>query len=167
MSRETTSRLGTNLLFGAIAGFVATGAMTSAMARLHRQLPISERYPLPPREITELTVGGPSEALVRDEAMAAHFLYGAVTGALVAGVRSRPTVTEGAIAGLAIWAGSYFGWVPALGILEPASKHPPRRNALMISAHLVWGSATALVLGELFLARATILKSGPLNDAQN
>ena len=43
--------------------------------------------------------------------------------------------------GLAVWAGSYLGLLPALGIMSPATDHPLRRTALMIAAHLVWGSA--------------------------
>lgn len=69
------------------------------------------------------------------------------------------------MAGAAIWAGSYFGWVPALGILTPASEHPRRRNALMIAAHIVWGATTALALRELLFARRTILNDRPIEDA--
>jgi hypothetical protein len=42
-----------------------------------------------------------------------------------------------------------MGWLPALGILQPATKHPAQRNALMIVAHLVWGSVTGLVFAAL------------------
>jgi uncharacterized membrane protein YagU involved in acid resistance len=97
--------------------------------------------------------------------MIAHFVYGGACGALVAALRARPSLAEGAAAGVAIWAGSYFGWIPAFGILRPASSHPPRRNALMIAAHMVWGAATALALSELALARATILNGRPSRDA--
>lgn len=165
MDDAAPASLRTRLLLGAIAGFVATAAMTSAMARLHRRLPDAERYPLPPRETTEVVAGGVDDALVTDEAMAAHFLYGAATGAIVAAIDPRPGIARGMLAGVGIWAGSYFGWVPGLGILKPASDHPARRNALMIGAHLVWGSATSLVLHELNLARETILKSRGLRDA--
>ena len=37
---------------GLIAGIVATGPMTAAMILWHRRLPLDQRYPLPPREIT-------------------------------------------------------------------------------------------------------------------
>lgn len=161
---DAEPRLTTKLLFGAIAGFVATAAMTSAMARLHRRLPKDERYPLPPREITEGLIGG-EDGTLRDAAMAAHFLYGAGCGALLAAARPEPHPIEGAAAGAAIWTGSYFGWVPAFGILRPASDHPPRRNALMIAAHLVWGAAAAVTLNELFRARRTILNDRPPEDA--
>jgi hypothetical protein len=46
--------------------------------------------------------------------------------------------------GVAIWAGSYLGWLPTVGILTPATRHPWRRNLLMIVAHVIWGVA----LGE-------------------
>lgn len=39
-----------------------------------------------------------------------------------------------------VWSGSYLGLLPALNILPPATEHPPGRNALMIAAHVVWGS---------------------------
>lgn len=164
MRNDAPPRLATRLLLGGIAGFAATLAMTSAMARMHRRLPEKERYPLPPREITERVMNGPDEA-IRDSAMAAHFAYGAACGALVGALRRAPGPIEGAVAGVAIWAGSYFGWVPVLGILKPASRHPGRRNALMIAAHCVWGAATALSLRELGLARRTILNDRPTLDA--
>jgi len=165
MTEALSPRLATRLLFGAIAGFAATVAMTSAMARLHRRLPRGERYPLPPLEIIEQGMGiqGP---VARDTAMAAHFLYGGLCGALVGAFRPEPGIAEGGAAGVAIWAGSYFGWVPALGILRPASEHPRRRNALMIGAHLIWGTATAITLRELYLARKTMLADGPVRDAR-
>jgi uncharacterized membrane protein YagU involved in acid resistance len=164
MSAPSQPSMGTRLLYGGIAGFAGTLAMTSVMARLHRRLPEEERYPLPPREITERITGG-SDAGIRDRAMVAHFLYGGACGALLAALRRRPRLAEGATAGAAIWAGSYFGWVPALEILKPASAHPWRRNAVMIAAHLVWGAATAAAIRELGLARNTILNDRPPRDA--
>lgn len=158
--------LPTRLLFGALAGLVATGAMTAAMWRLHRRLPEPERYPLPPREITGQLMKGEPEPTVRDTAMVAHFAYGAASGALVAGLDERPSLSKGAALGASIWAASYFGWVPAFRILRPASEHPARRNALMIGVHLIWGAATALTVRELFAARATILNDRPPRDAQ-
>jgi hypothetical protein len=60
------------------------------------------------------------------------------------GYRSTPGL-QGIACGLAVWTLSYLGWLPALGILRPATEHPPRRTALMIAAHAVCG----LVLGVL------------------
>src|SRR5207253_6091218 len=81
--------LTSRLLLGGIAGFAATVAMTSVMARLHRRLPERERYPLPPREITEQLTGGTDEQ-VRDRTMAAHFLYGGLCGAAMIALRPKP-----------------------------------------------------------------------------
>jgi hypothetical protein len=49
----TSPRLSSRLVLGGLAGITATTAMTAVMRRLHRKLPGAERYPLPPREITE------------------------------------------------------------------------------------------------------------------
>jgi hypothetical protein len=157
--------LRSRLLLGALAGLAGTAAMTAAMSRLHRRLPADEQYPLPPREITEVVAGSQTNEALKDEAMAAHFAFGAGAGALVAVVRPAPTALTGAVAGVGVWAASYFGWAPALGILKPADKHPARRNALMVGVHLIWGAVTAATLRELTVARVTMLRAGPLRDA--
>ena len=142
------------VLLGALAGFVATGPMTLAMKLMHRQLPAPERYPLPPREITmELAEeAGVKEHMDETErwraTVAGHFAYGAAMGALYVPLTERlpaHPALKGIGWGLAVWTGSYLGWLPALGILSPATEHPPRRNALMIAAHLVWGATTGLI----------------------
>jgi uncharacterized membrane protein YagU involved in acid resistance len=160
-------KLSSRLLIGGIAGFVGTLAMTAAMRRLHARLPEEERYPLTPREIVDETVDAslPDEA-AKDVTTAAHFAYGAVSGAIIAALNPDLSKRSGAAAGAAVWVASYMGWIPAAGILEPATKHPARRNALMIGVHLVWGATTAAALRELRLARETIFKSGPDKDAR-
>ncbi|MFL6863594.1 MAG: hypothetical protein ACJ8DZ_11380 [Allosphingosinicella sp.] len=167
--KDDRIRLGSRLLLGGIAGFVGTMAMTAAMRRMHRRLPARERYPLTPREIVDsgsrqIGLKLPDEA-ARDVTTAAHFAYGAAMGAVIAAMNPDPGKKTGAAAGLAVWVASYMGWLPALGTLKPATRHPARRNALMIAAHLVWGAATAAALRELSLARETILAAGPDKDA--
>jgi hypothetical protein len=51
--------------------------------------------------------------------------------------------------GLGVWAVSYLGLMPALGLHESATEHLRRRNLLMIAAHAVWGTAPAGVSGML------------------
>lgn len=143
------------LILGALSGCAATMAMTVAMHRLHRRLPATERYPLLPREIVGSLsrerpepvrpASGDRQATAT---MLAHFGYGALTGALFAAQRHRG-VAPGAAYGVAVWAASYLGWIPGARILRPATQHPPRRNALMLAAHLVWGTTLALGLREL------------------
>jgi hypothetical protein len=163
-------RLRSRLLIGAIAGIAGTVAMTSAMARLHRRLPSAQRYPLPPREIVETLAAEAGAALddeaAKDATTAAHVAYGAAAGAAIAAATVRPGGGGGAAAGVAIWLGSYLGWLPGTGILKPATAHPRARNALMIAAHVVWGVATARAMRELMLARETMLRSGPLADSR-
>ena len=156
-------KLGSRLVLGAVAGMVGTMAMTSAMRRLHQRLPERERYPLTPREIVDSVAAPPDEA-ARDLTVAAHFVYGAACGALLAAANPSPGKVQGAAAGAAVWLGSYMGWIPAFGILKPATEHPGRRNALMIAVHFVWGTATAAALTELSAARETIFAAGEDRD---
>jgi hypothetical protein len=158
-------RLTTRLLLGAIAGIAGTVAMTAAMNRLHPRLPPSDQYPLSPREITERLVPIERDDAIKDAATAAHHGYGAAAGALLAAAQPTMTARSGSTAGVAIWAASYFGWIPAMGVLRPAHRHPPARSALMIAAHLVWGAVTAASYRELAAARHTTLRDGPVADA--
>lgn len=146
------------ILLGALAGLAATGPMSLAMKLMHERLPAHEQYPLPPRAVAmELAErAGVGEELDEGERQAAtwasHFGYGATCGAVygaLAANRRVPPLAAGVGFGLAVWAGSYLGWLPAAGILSPATKHPPRRNALMIAAHVVWGATTGLVVANL------------------
>jgi len=155
--------LGARLVIGGIAGFVATMAMTSAMRRLHRRLPAKERYPLTPREIVDAAVAPPPK-VAPDLTLVAHFVYGAGCGALIAAANPRPGRLGGAAAGGAVWLTSYMGWIPALGLLKPATRHPLRRDALMLGVHFVWGWAAAEAMNELADARATIFAAGPEPD---
>lgn len=77
-----------------------------------------------------------------------HFAYGAVFGASYALFEDQIPMhssLKGGLAGVALWAGSYLGWLPATGILTPATQHPWRRNLLMVVAHVIWG----MTLGEM------------------
>lgn len=153
---------------GFAAGVAGTVAMTIVMYQLHQRLPASERYPLPPREITERATNALSHTDRRslpDASLNAHLAYGAAAGALLALALPRPGVALGAAYGTLVWAASYFGWVPALRVLKPATEHPARRNLLMIAAHLVWGGATAATLRVFASAKEGMLAAGVLADA--
>lgn len=144
---------------GALGGTLATVPMTLVMETLFRRLPRRQRYPLPPREITAALAhraGGldrrASDTTLTAASLLAHLGYGALTGALYPLLRRRQPrhpLLHGAAYGVGVWALSYLGWVPAAGILRPASRHPAHRRRLMIAAHLVWGVATAAVLQAL------------------
>ena len=147
------------ILLGALAGLAATGPMTLAMKLMHEQLPREEQYPLPPRQVTEGLVekAGVSEQMDEEGRESAtwvsHFAYGAACGALYGAVSGERIDEHALLAGvgfgLAVWAGSYLGWLPAAGIISPATEHPARRTALMIAAHAVWGATTAVGVERL------------------
>ena len=143
------------LAAGAVAGFVATAPMTLVMDRMHRRLPVTRRQALPPRIVTREaaeSVGADRQLSSRELnglALLAHFGYGAACGATYAALipRSRVPHPVGAMGwGLAVWAGSYLGWLPALGLHPPATREPRDRNGLMIAAHAVWGAAAGTML---------------------
>ena len=142
------------ILIGGLAGLAATFPMTAAMTAMHRLLPKREQYPLPPKQITVSAAekAGADDHLRDAErdvlTAAAHFGYGATMGALYAPLADKGPLSaaaRGAGFGLAVWVGSYLGLLPALGLLKPATEHPARRNGLMITAHLIWGT----ILGVL------------------
>lgn len=143
---------------GAVGGFVATVPMTAVMTTLFQKLQPSQQYPLPPREITEVVLNRVTDHQYGDRpltflSLSAHFVYGAATGALYSVFCGQPVkrpLSNGALFGLAVWAASYLGWLPAAHILKPATQHPPARNALMLFAHTVWGAGTVLI-GEALL----------------
>ena len=144
-----------SLLAGALAGSIATLPMTAAMQVMHRRLPRQERYPLPPSEIAAQVTEEVGLRKHLDEprhvavTLLSHFGYGAAAGAVYAPLANKipfPPVLEGIAFGLVVWAASYLGWLPAMGILRPATEHPARRNALMVAAHLVWGSVTGVLV---------------------
>lgn len=145
-------------LRGTAAGWLATVPMTIFMELAWRFLPAREKYPLPPRIITnQLRRRWGSKRPFRQTGETAltlflHFLFGAlagsVYGALKDQVPARPYV-KGIAAGLIVWSGSYLGWIPAARIMPAATEQPWRRNLLMVAAHVVWGVALEWVTQRL------------------
>ena len=155
------SNLAKTFTLGSVAGLAATAPMSAVMEALHQLEPAPERQPLPPRQITmEIAERlGMKDELDEPERQAltqiAHFGYGAVMGGLYACLAKEaplPPAVRGAAFGLAVWAGSYLGLLPALGIHPSAANQPASRNALMITAHLVWGGSLGLLV-EAFADR--------------
>lgn len=140
---------------GSISGFTAAAPMTLAMAALHGKSPWHPRDPLPPRVITEELIdragvrGELDEGDVRMASTVNHFAYGAATGSVYGLVARRiplPRIVSGVLFALSVWTLSYMGWLPALRLMRPATQQPAHRNALMVTAHVVWGAAMGLML---------------------
>jgi len=136
------------MIQGAVAGLLATFPMTIFMLMAWNGLPAREKYPLPPRQITRKLVKEVKlPERLNDRQLSAltlflHFLFGATAGSLYGifeqGIPLKRSM-KGSLMGLAVWSGSYLGWIPVFNILPPATEHPWRRNLLMIVAHLIWG----------------------------
>jgi uncharacterized membrane protein YagU involved in acid resistance len=149
-----TMRDRTSVSRAAFAGFVGTVAMTLAMAAMHRRLPPEQQGPLPPRQIT---MAAAEHIRMKDRmaersrfttTMVLHFGYGTAVGAFYAPLGARaagPAWLKGMAFGVLVWIFSYLGWVPIVGLLSPATRHPAERNCLMITAHLIWGAVIAAV----------------------
>lgn len=143
-------------MVGAVAGLLATVPMTLAMELLRRRLPRHERHPLPPKQITMRAARRLGVRPARAEparevlTLVAHFGFGAAAGTMYAPlarrVRAVPPLVCGIAYGLTVWLVSYMGWLPAVGLFQPARPDVRGRTALMIAVHVVWGAT----LGWLF-----------------
>lgn len=159
------------LVRGAISGIIATVPMTVFMFKGHSKLAPRDQYPLPPREIVDDLAEKAgvrefmSEKTMEEVTWFSHFSYGAFVGALYAGMKSSlpgDAFVKGTTFGLAVWSGSYLGWLPALNILKPATEHPYQRNILMIAAHVVLG--TTLAIADDYLEEKFELTPNPLQE---
>ncbi len=138
----------TTLIDGIRDGAIATAAMSAVMLAGDRAGLMPEP---PPTTITRDAleeVGVDRPALIAVAAPAAHLAFGALGGALYVALRRvlpGPGWLLGILFGLSVWAVSYKGWIPGLGILPPPEHDRPGRPAVMIAAHVVYG----IVLGRL------------------
>ncbi|MDQ3547439.1 MAG: DUF1440 domain-containing protein [Chloroflexota bacterium] len=85
----------------------------------------------------------------RTLAWALHFAFGASAGMLYAGLLARvplPAWLKGTAFGIVAWVGSYFGWLPSQQIHGQGDEQTWRRNALMLAAHLVWGTTLGMLV---------------------
>ena len=148
------------VLLGATAGALATVAMSAVMVAAKRAGVTGE---LPPEQITRSAIAASSVEPLDDLTEAAiavvtHIGFGATAGALFGLLTARTVAARGSFAIAAftgmiyatgIWLVSYQGWVPALGIMPPASRDRPGRVVTMLVAHWVYGAALG-VLATLF-----------------
>lgn len=131
---------------GAVAGTAATVVMSAAMGLAQRAGLLGE---MPPKKITAAALHAlglrPPEPALDAAAAAGHLAFGAAAGALYGLARRRvpgpPPALAGAVFATAVWAASYAGWVPALGIMAPPRRDRPGRPASMLASHWVYGAA--------------------------
>ena len=144
-----------NAVMGAAVGTVDTVPMRVLWEVMHRRLPGEPPRPLPPREVAEaLAVKAGvsrqmSEAQMEWLALATHFGYGALTGAIfgaIAPARRSAAIPAGMVFGLGVWASSYLGWMPATGVRHSPKYDLPTRTRLIIASHIVWGAAAGVLM---------------------
>jgi uncharacterized membrane protein YagU involved in acid resistance len=109
---------------------------------------------MPPEKITAAMLHrtGIGHSGAEQDALAVllHFGFGATAGAAFGVIAPRPLIVRvpaGLAYGAAIWGVSYMGWVPALGIMPPPERDRRDRQAVMLAAHLVYGTALAVMVG--------------------
>jgi hypothetical protein len=82
---------------------------------------------------------------------ATHWGFGLAAGAaygLLLGSRRTPKVWHGLPFGAAVWAAGYV-WLPLFGVYEPIWKYDLKTLGKDLSAHLVFGTATAVAFSLL------------------
>ena len=130
---------------GAAAGVVATGAMSALMLALREQ--VGEQ---PPDAIVKHAARGvgmtPTEREADAMAVVVHVGFGATIGAAYALLpRVGSPAARGLVTAMTVYAASYQGWIPALGILPRATQDRPGRPAVMVAAHVVYGTVLGAV----------------------
>jgi glycine/D-amino acid oxidase-like deaminating enzyme/nitrite reductase/ring-hydroxylating ferredoxin subunit len=161
---ESTTRPGARLrstAIGAVGGALATLAMSAAMV-VEKKLGLMGEHP--PKKIVRTLrrrsgIFGTSRRADNLATVFAHWGFGMATGALFGLLHrgSRGTARAsllGAGYGAAVWAASYAGWIPALGIMPSPQRDRPARPTSMVAAHLIFGSVLGAFVERLSPRRA-------------
>jgi len=166
------------VVLGAVSGAVGTVLMTGVFALGAKAHALGEP---PPRKLVRRTMSrlglSPSRRTLQLSTAAAHVAFGMSMGALYGLLpragrgRSRAPFATGPLFGLGVWAASYAGWIPALGLMPPPSRDRPGRPTTMILAHLVYGATLAGARQALEQAFArgserSTKRAEPLHDAE-
>lgn len=148
---------------GLLSGLVATAAMSAVMLAAQKAGLLGH---MPPRKISDRLLDAAGvrrktpEPARRALGAVLHFAFGGVCGAVFGLARAvsvarasdgsarrrRAPVLAGLAYGTAIWAVSYAGWVPALGIMPMPHADRPGRPSSMVLAHWVFGATLAKLL---------------------
>ena len=148
---------------GAIAGFVGGLAAAGAMSLAHKA--VGALAPDPPAaapsaakeedstvKMASAVMRTVGVTLQEEDKPAAgtivHYAFGALVGTaygITAEIAPIVTRAVGLPFGVAVWLGAHVVTVPALGLSEPPTRRPPRKEAEELGMHLVYGLVTELV----------------------
>ena len=137
---------------GIVAGVIGTVPMTAAMFTAQKLGLLGK---MPPAKITDELLAQADIPASRPQRRVlttlAHLGFGAGCGAAYALLRpGRPSLrraaTEGVVFATGVWAASYAGWIPALGIMPPPEDDRPDRQISMVIAHWIFGAVTGVVV---------------------
>lgn len=146
---------------GAIAGVAGGLAMTGMVWKVAPHVIPEDMRPdefVPKKAVrwAEEQMGHP-DALTKEQeqaaAMGAHLGYSALMGALFGLAQPKleglPTPVAGVAFGLAVWALSFEGLMPVLGIMERTTDKPMKKWPPPIMGHVVYGNTTAFAFDAL------------------
>lgn len=149
---------------GALGGLAGGTAMTVLMTQVAPRLLPHDLLPdtPAPQKVVQWAqdeAGAPQALTGRSQdvaALATHLAYSAASGAMyglarpaLPPLRALPTPAAGVLFGLGVWAASFEGLLPALGVMPRTTQHPPKRWPAPMMGHAVFGAVTALVASRL------------------
>lgn len=145
------------LVLGAVAGTLSTVPMSGFMLLARRAGLLDEQAP---ERITRLgarnaTGAQPNGAELDVLTAVVHFATGAAAGAAYASVleparpQALPPALAGAAFGSAFWLVSYWGVLPALGLMPTPPRDQRLRPQVMLAAHWIFGGVLGLVSARL------------------
>ncbi|MFQ5878730.1 MAG: hypothetical protein ACE5IZ_00935 [Dehalococcoidia bacterium] len=143
---------------GFVAGLLGTQNMGFISLRVRRAF-----FPdFPGRSHPKLIVHRALQAVGREGALtdqreqligsAIHYWYGGFWGAIYGLIHDRlpvPSVLSGWLLGMFLWNISFPGWIPALGIAEPAWKFQKAETVGTLLSHTSYGITTAMLFRAL------------------
>ncbi|WP_367379199.1 DUF6789 family protein [Subtercola boreus] len=136
------------LVGGTTAGVLATAAMSTVFIAADRMRLIDRK---PPQIIVDHFFPTSRTNTADRTALLGHFAYGAAGGAGYAAFAyalrrsGRVNACSGFGYGLLVWAVSYEGWLPLVGVLPPAHRDRPGRAWTIVAAHIIYGISLGLL----------------------
>ncbi|MBA2364462.1 MAG: hypothetical protein H0V86_13120 [Chloroflexia bacterium] len=143
------------LVDGSVGGAIGTAVMSVSMMA-GKQTGLMGEHPPELVAAAVLRAGNRSDVQKEKQhvlAVVGHFAFGIGGGALFGVLHRRlrlpiSPVVHGALYATGIWSVSYFGWVPALGIMPSAEDDRPGRPLLMVTAHWIFGAVLGWWVGR-------------------